>query len=192
MGSPLLYHSTNAKGLQSWLRLRKWTVEELQREREAWNKHGTYRPDLVPEYVAIHEAGHAIAACRFRYGFVFAKVMFKSGAVVPLDYWPRDREYLLRRLIGNMAGSFAQARYSKKSAVSLWTSSEDYKRARHVIHAASITPEELVPRVRSLIRDYWEHINAIADILQARGFIERGDPDVRAITGQIERLADSV
>jgi hypothetical protein len=171
------------------VRLRKWTAEELQREREAWSRHGPYRPDLVPEYVAIHEAGHAIAACRFRYGFVFAKVLFNSGAVVPLDYWPKDREYLLRRLIGNMAGSFAQARYSKKSAVSLWTKSEDFKRAKPLLHAASTTPEELAVHVRPFLREYWEPVNALADIIQARGFIEHGEPDVLAITGNVKRLA---
>jgi hypothetical protein len=155
--------------------LEEWTDQKWSSERELWKAAwGAYQPAVPSKSTAIHEAGHAIAACRFRYGFWFAKLTFKGGAVVPRDYWPKDREYLLRRLIGNMAGSFAQARYSK--------------RAQPFLHAASTTPEELTPHVRSFIREYWPAIKAFADLLLERGFVEHTDPAAVSITSKVERL----
>ena len=169
--------------------LEEWTDQKWLSERELWKAAwGAYNAAVPSKSTAIYEAGHAIAACRFRYGFWFAKLTFNGGAVVPRDYWPKDREYLLRRLIGNMAGSFAQARYSKKPAVPLWTTSEDFKRAQPLLHAASTTPDELTFHVRSFIREYWQPINAFADLLLERGFVEHTDPDAVSITSKVERL----
>ena len=177
----------------------EWTDEKWRKEREDWRAlvgDWSSRSDKPPRYIAIHEAGHAIAACRFRHGFWFVKLNPRSGASVPRNYQPRERDYKLRRAIGLMAGAFAEARYLRKSAfarLARYDDGGDLTTARRLLMTSGVTLEYLATHyVRPCIREYWPAINAIADLLQDRGFIEFDEPDVLAITGKISRMSEAI
>jgi hypothetical protein len=174
------------------LKLEEWSAEKWRREREDWRALvRDWKNHKPPRYIAIHEAGHAVAACRFRHGFWFVKLNPRSGASVPRDYHPRDEEHKIRRAICLMAGAFAEARYLRKNAFVRLALHGDLTTAQRLVNASGITLEDLASRyVRPCIREYWEHINALADLLQARGFIEHDEPDVIAITGTINRISE--
>ena len=178
-------------------KLEVWTDEKWRKEREDWRALvGNWKNHKPPRYIAIHEAGHAIAACRFRRGFLFVKLNPGSGASVPRNYQPRERDYKLRRAIGLMAGAFAEARYLRKNAfdrLARYDDGGDLTAARRLLMTSGVTLKDLATHyVRPCIRDYWPAINAIADLLQDRGFIEFDDPDVLAITSTISRLPEAI
>lgn len=165
--------------------LERWTAEKWESERQLWSSQWRglpYSPPRGFKHVAFHEAGHAIAHCRFRHGFWLAKIVPEGGAAVPRRSYPVDP---WRVLAGNMAGSFAQAKFKRVSGFPLWTASDDYDAAEpyreHVPQA--------FPAVRLFVRDYWPQIKAFALLLLARGFLECEDPDVVEITRTIERLS---
>ncbi len=150
---------------------------------------------------AIHEAGHVISSYRFGYGMFAAKVIpgRPIGGACHIRDWQSphyqhaDNDYITRRVIGLMAGPFAQARQSHKSGIDLLNSRYgacDLATIERLLRRTSASIEQTaILHARQLVRTYWPAINAIADLLQARGRIEDDEPDVMRITSGIERIA---
>jgi len=191
---------------------------------------GGARSVSIPRSSAVHEAGHAIAGRRYGFGFESVHVAERGSSLIDgagrkvggfcrglewftdLDIWPHiseahenyridARERAFRCAVVYLAGSDAEARQSKRSALSsaltggrhdlvlvgriakfIATSKEDEKKFSRATETES----------RRFVRDpvMWAAINALADLLQARGKGEADEPDVIAITEPIERLAD--
>jgi len=201
----------------------------------------------IPRCTAIHEAAHAIANCRYGFGFHTVHVSHAGTAFVnrrgtrvqnahgmcegTLDFsdplfWAhisqvkrengspgldhlcapefiradaRNRAY--RYSVDCFAGIAAEVRQSRTSsfAIALSSGRDDYeccKGAAKFVAADERDEHAFIEaawaEAKRFVRDpaMWQAINALADLLQARGKVESGDADVIAITGIIKRIAE--
>ena len=130
-------------------------------------------------YIAVHEAAHVVAFCRLGDGIVAAYLEpGREGGETFHHVMGATTEYLLCTL----AGSFAEARYRRKSPAlcGLDGGQVDFDTARAI--AAVIEPNE-AQRVALMLRaerdvraflnkpNVWQQIEAVADVLQRDGHI---------------------
>ncbi len=94
-----IYRTKNNLSSSHPVSLEEWSDQKWRKEREDWRALVGDRSDKPPRYIAIHEAGHAVASFRFRYDFWVVKLNPRSGALVPRNYYPRDEDYNVRRAI---------------------------------------------------------------------------------------------
>ena len=198
--------------------------------------------ERIPRRAAIHEAGHAIANCRYGHGIHAVHVTAKESVLLDRkgrevksggfcesvqnfndihvcahisdmiagfrpgssgwsaeDFRKSIRERAFRSMVAFYAGVDAEARYTKRSGISIAISygQDDYELAGRIADFVAATDEDrrafdlaAEAESRRFVRDpaMWDAIERLADLLQLRGSIQCDGPDVLAITESIEPI----
>lgn len=133
------------------------------------------RPKARPSVVAVHEAGHAVAAARLGLGSRGARVhRTRDGSGVtygggrPLTVFQGSDGELLAYTVRALAGGYAEARYTRKSiaVVLLTTARQDWDHYNRVLNWLTVRCACRVAtdlRLKIINDDLWEELRDLCD-----------------------------
>ena len=133
--------------------------------------------------IAVHEAGHAVACLALDICFsevaiftspkmsgrgvmCYGAVIVEKGSIYPA----------IHLAMSSLAGPIAEAKYKKKSLVSVALSGglEDFKDAEESLAVSQYNYELIEQETKKLVALYWHEIVSVADALMLHGTLGRG------------------